>query len=380
MTEHHTEKKNQPSLIFLETTVACDYSCRHCRANSQPFPSDDELTLEEFRNVIDQIGSIWEKKPMLVFTGGNPLMRSEIRSLLSYAHINGFPFAFSPAASNLLDDPFLRFLKINRCSSVSLSLDGISPETHDWLRRKEGSLGITLDLISSIRKAGLNLQINTTVMHRNILELPAIASLVRDSGVSAWEVFFLINTGRGTEVEGITPEEYMQVNFWLSELWRYGLNVRTVEGPVFRVIQQIAEKQPSSVSGRTYQILSEELDSIIDEPGSLKIRKKAQLPANHGGTLFISHNGDVFPSGLFSLRLGNVRGENLQSIMDRNSDLTGTAIREKLRGKCGYCEFRYRCGGSRARALYSAGDAFGPDPLCLYTPKIKGGDMEIAFN
>ena len=380
MKAHPPESKIFPSLIFLETTVACDYSCRHCRADSQPLPSNDEMSLGEFRDIIDQVYEIWGNRPILVITGGNPLLRSDIKSIISYVRLKGFRFAFSPAASNLLDNSFLKFLKLNRCSSVSLSLDGVSPETHDWLRRKDGSLNITFDLIGRIMQEGLNLQINTTVMSRNILELPAIASLIHDSGISAWEVFFLINTGRGINVDGISPEEYMQVNYWLSELWRYGLNIRTVEGPVFRIIGEIAEKQPSAVIGKTYQILSEKTDAILEECGSSKRKLRSGHTYNHGGTIFISHNGNVYPSGLFNLKLGNLRENSLQSILDRNPEYSALSIREKLGGKCGICEFKYRCGGSRARALYSTGDAFGADPLCLYIPGIKRGDIGIALH
>ncbi len=380
MKEHQNEGNITPSLIFLETTVACDYSCRHCRANSQPFPSKDELSLEEFIDIIDQIHGIWGMRPTLVITGGNPIMRPDIRSIISYARKKGFRFAFSPAASELLDDSFLKFLKNNRCSSLSLSLDGVSPETHDWIRRRDGSLALTLDLISRIRDAGLKLQINTAVMKRNLLELPAIASLIRDSGVSAWEVFFLINTGRGTSLEGVSPEEYMQVNYWLSELWRYGINVRTVEGPVFRIIEEIAEIQPSAVFGDTYQILSEKATSILEEYSHVTRRKKNTGIVSHGGTLFIGNNGAIYPSGLFKLRLGNLREESLKSIIERNVEFSSISIREKLRGKCGICQFRYSCGGSRARALYSTGDAFGPDPLCLYIPRSTGSEIEIALH
>lgn len=356
-----------PSLVFIETTRACDYSCRHCRASSTKTRPSDELSLLEIMDLIDQLENLWPYRPEIIFTGGNALLRPDLKDVISYAARKKFPFSLSPSASERLNDEVLSFLKSRGVKSISLSLDGVSDGTHDWIRNREGSFQQTLALFQRVKKHGIALQINTTVMKMNILELPSIASIVKDSGAKAWEIFFLITTGRAEFLSEVSPEDYMGINLWLSGLWEYGLNVRTVESPVFRVIDTINEKIPGGIGGEAYRILQESTISLLDEEAVTRyLPGKERQKKRFGGTLFFSSNGEVYPSGLFNLKLGQIRDEPVEKIVGRSIDFLIPARSGRLKGKCGSCEFSTICGGSRARSLAHFGDPLEEDPLCTY--------------
>lgn len=353
-----------PSLIFLEVTNACEYQCLHCRAESQKTPSPDDLTTQELKNTIDQIITLWGKEAEIIFTGGNPLIREDLKELIEYVAGRGLRFGISPAASDALTPEFLSFLRERGCSMISLSLDGGNPSTHDWLRNRKGSFADTLSLINAVRSFGLNVQINTTVFMRNVHELPTIAKIAVDYGVEAWEIFFLINTGRGSGVENISSEDYMDINHWLRTVRDKGLNVRTVEGPIFRVMNGISKDRPDIVNGATFNDLMNNSESLMDR---IKPNDKEADQGSFGGTLFVSHNGDVFPSGLFKLNIGNLRSNFLAEIVINSMKYLGKNLKNGLKGKCGSCKYKYACGGSRARAMINSGDPMQSDPLCLYS-------------
>lgn len=360
-----------PSIIFIETTKACEYSCRHCRAESQSEASPDQLSLLEVKDILEQIKALSKEPPEVVLTGGDLLLRKDIKEIISYTHELGIPFSISPAASPLLTDRFMDFLIENRVRAVSLSIDGTEDGTHDWLRRIPGSFNLTVDLLLHMKNRGINIQVNTTVMRRNIYELPLIATLVHDMGVSAWELFFLIKTGRGIRLMDVTNEQYMQINNWLTDLVGNGWNVRTVEAPVRRVITQIRKLSPEILEGPVYNRLlrktrypTEINESRIEHDNTRSIRPSHKF----NGTLFIGQNGEVFPSGLLPYSLGNVRHGKLKDIISDHVNILDSHHALVLEGKCGLCEFRSICGGSRARAYAYTGDPFAEDPACLYIP------------
>lgn len=366
-----------PSLVFIETTKACEYSCRHCRAESQSEPLPDELTTAELKDTLDQIRGLSDTPPEVVITGGDFLLRKDIREIIAHASSIGLPFSASPAGSPLLTGDFMEFLRSHGVRSMSLSLDGIDEGTHDWLRRIPGSFDLTLNLIIEAKRMGINAQVNTTVIKRNIMELPNLVSILRDVGITTWEVFFLIKTGRGIKVEDISPDEYMQVNRWLADLRDYGINVRTVEGPVFRVIKKIQEIQPEAVGTDLYQKLRKATIDLIGMPDHVRPSSGAAPPPRHfRGTLFIGYNGDVYPSGLFTAKLGSIRRSSLRDIISQGVDYLDPRNSGKLQGRCGRCEFREMCGGSRARALAYTGNPFAEDPACLYVPGMKMREVE----
>lgn len=363
-----------PSLLFIETTKACDYACRHCRAESQLEPSPDELDAERIIDVIDYVKNEMKPIPEIIFTGGNIVMKRGIEDIIAHTSESGIPFAVSPAGSPLVTGSFLTFLHDHGVSSISLSIDGMN-NTHDWLRKMNGSFDLTSSIARKAIKLGIEVQINTTVFKRNIAELTEIAYAVKELGASAWEVFFLIQMGRGTQIVPVGKSEYMQINSWLADLSGYGLNVRTVESPIFRVIKSVRKLQPELVTGDLYNNLTsgtQELFGTQTGEDGEKRQAEAKPGGKFRGTLFISYNGDVFPNGFTPVRLGNVTSESLANILGRNTELLNSRESGMIEGKCGKCNFTKICGGSRARAFNVTGNPFAEDPNCLYAPTGSG--------
>ncbi|MEM2921593.1 MAG: radical SAM protein, partial [Candidatus Bathyarchaeia archaeon] len=223
-----------PLLVFWESTKACPLACKHCRADAILKPLPGELTTGEGRLLIEQVASFGDPKPLLVITGGDALMRSDLFELIDYTRSCGVPVAVSPSVSSNLSDDILRRFKEASVKSLSISLDGATAATHEDMRQVPGNFNATLDAIARAVKIGLALQVNTVVWKKNIRELPVIAKLIMDLGVRIWEVFFLIVTGRAVRELDITSQQYEDVVQFLFDVSRYGLQVRTVEAPFYR--------------------------------------------------------------------------------------------------------------------------------------------------
>lgn len=361
---------SKPTLIFFETTVACDYRCRHCRASTEADPLPDQLNTEEMKQAIDGIKKFGAPYPMIIFTGGNFLMRDDIREIIKHAHDIGVPFSLSPSGSSLLTPDFLNFAKENNANSISLSIDGGDPKIHDWIRRNPGSFSLTLSVLRDMHTYGIPVQINTTVMKKNVKELPYIAKLVKDIGVKVWEVFFLIKTGRGLYERDLDPQSIEDVNAWLASIEDYGITVRTVESPMIKRIKKQKTEGKKLATGVLYDKLMDTTKELFGEP--VKISK--DLPVNKPkvpfGMMFVAQNGNVFPDGFLPLPRGNVKEENLADIYQKDSVFEELRSKEFLKGKCGYCDYKDICGGSRARAYAAYHDPFAEDPGCIYMPHV----------
>ena len=362
------QKKWTPSLIFLETTRACEYTCLHCRAVSQPEPSPDELTIDELKSTVDEIAALDGEVPEIVLTGGNLLLKPGIRELISHISEKKLKFSLSPAASILVDQEFINFAKEAGLNSISLSLDFPTNEGAGNLRDPKHSIELVRNISRMAINAGIKVQINTTVYDGNVNQLPSILKIIKDMGVSTWEVFFLIRTGRAVGLSDLSPSEYMQVNSWLSDLINYGMNVRTVEGPVFRVVKAMRSISPEILNGPLYDHLSTETARLLGLKKTVRAAIISPQPAlnRFRGTLFIGSVGNVYPSGLLTYLAGNVRTTKLKDIISEHVDLFDARHSETISGKCGDCGFLQLCGGSRARAYTYRGDPFASDPACLF--------------
>jgi AdoMet-dependent heme synthase len=354
-----------PFTIAWEITRACALACLHCRASAQTRRDPMELTTDESLGLIDQIAEMGN--PVLVITGGDPLMRRDVFQLIRYATDRGLRVSFSPSATALLTRDNLQKARDAGAMRLHLSLDGSTPEIHDATRQVRGSYDRTMRGIEAGREVGLSRQIGTTVTRRNLADLPAIADLIADFGALMWSVFFLVPTGRGREEDMITPEQHEEVFHWLHELSRSApFDVRTAAAQHFRRVvversraelgESGAERLALRGAGYSYQ------DGI----------NRPQRGVNDGrGFAFISHRGDVCPSGFLQIPAGNVRETPLAEVY-RNSPLF-KALRDPslLKGRCGRCEYRSVCGGSRARAYALTGDYLAEDPSCVYEPSVS---------
>jgi radical SAM protein with 4Fe4S-binding SPASM domain len=334
-----------PLRVYWELTRACDLACRHCRAEAVKLRHPEELNATESLHLLEDLAAFGDPKPHVVLTGGDPLKRPDLWSLIVAAQAFGLGVSVAPSATPLLRTEEIRRLKAAGVDAISLSLDGATPERHDALRGIGGTFRRTLEAAAAARAARLPFQINTLVAEETLDDLPAIYLLARALDAARWSLFFLVSVGRGTVLEQITPAEAEAVMRWLAELAGQGSGpvVTTTEAPHFRRV--MLQRHHPGARGHGAGI------------------------RDGNGIMFISHTGDVHPSGFLPLSAGNVRTDDVVSIY-RDSRLFRTLRRPDLfAGRCGRCEFHSHCGGSRARAYAASGDPFGEDPLCPYEPQ-----------
>jgi len=370
-----------PFVVIWESTRACDLSCVHCRAAAQPRRSQFELTTEEGFKLIDDIALL--KPKVFVITGGDPLKREDTYDFIAYAKKLGLEPSVTPSATPLLTDGAIALMKRRGVARLAISLDASRADLHDEFRRVPGSFDLTIRAIRAAAREGIPVQVNTTVTRRTIDDLPQMVHLLRDLGIVTWSVFFLVPTGRGKQADLVTPEAVEQLfGFLYDTSKRVPFAIRTTEAMHYRryMLQRMAAEKNESIEN-----LLDPATGLIDastlflQNGARKMPlgvqaqtgaiSRAPRGVNEGkGFVFISHLGDVFPSGFLPLKAGNVKHQSLGEIY-RSSDLfTGLRNSSNLKGKCGVCEFRDLCGGSRARAWAMTGDVYAADPLCTYMP------------
>ena len=355
-----------PLLVFWESTKACPLACRHCRAEAIRNPLPGELSLDEGKQLIRQVGEFGKPKPTLIITWGDPLTRRDLFELVEYAKYESIPVGVAPAVSHILTVEKLRTLRSLGVKAISISLDGATAEVHEGMRQVDGNFDETLRAISYAVDEDFMVQVNTVVWRRNIEQLPYIAALLKRMGVKIWEVFFLIVTGRAVAELDINPSEYEEVLQFLTEVSRYGIQVRTVEAPFFRRVK-LERYNGAKFTGHLYKTLVKELRILLGEP--YKDFDPHFIPTRDGlGIIFIAYDGTVYPSGFMPYPLGNIRRKSLVEIY-RTHPLLIKMRQADFKGRCGECEYRKVCGGSRARAFSRYGDPLETDPACTYLPK-----------
>jgi len=360
-----------PILLFWETTKACGLACKHCRAEAIAQAMPGQLSTSEGKRLIDDLKAFTPRFPVIVFTGGDPFMRSDLFELAAHARSYGMPIGFAPSVTPLLTREAAVRMREADAKTVSISLDGALPGTHEGIRGVDGHFADTEAAVRMLVAEGHTVQINTTVMRRNVEELADVAALLAAWGAHIWEVFFLIRVGRGSELEELTPQENEDVAHFLYEASRYGFIVRTVEGPFFRRVVAQRREQPDVDPveafglGPLYRRLTARLRELLGEPGSSRAQSVGTRDGK--GILFVSHDGDVYPAGFLPYRLGNVRTGDIVDLY-RSHPLLRSIRATEFGGRCGVCEFADTCGGSRARAFAALGDPLGEDPACAFQP------------
>ncbi|HEY8797908.1 MAG TPA: TIGR04053 family radical SAM/SPASM domain-containing protein [Candidatus Dormibacteraeota bacterium] len=365
----------RPMLVFWEVTRSCLLSCRHCRASAIATALPGELSASEGRELARQVAAFGRPYPILVMTGGDCLMRPDIHELAAYAVGLGIPVALSPSVTPLLTPEAAVRIKATGVRAVSISLDGAQARTHDTVRGVPGHFAKTVDALLMLKGSGLKVQVNTTVMRDNVEELADVAALMESIGVDMWEVFFLVSVGRGEDVEPITPREHEEVCHFLFDASRYGFVVRTVEAPFFRRVVRWRRGLDDDVEvanafglGSLYGRLEARLRVLLG-PGVARPAAQSASTRDGKGIVFVAHDGDVHPAGFLPVTLGNVRERPLADIY-RDSDLLNRIRGAQFSGRCGICEFKDLCGGSRSRAFATFGDALAEDPACNYVPAL----------
>ncbi len=349
----------RPFIAIWEVTQACDLACVHCRASAQPDRHPMELSTDEGKRLIDQIAGL--KVPVFVLTGGDPIKRPDLFELIGHARSVGVRVSLTPSATPLLTKDIVVRLKDAGLARLAVSMDGASAETHDAFRGMSGSFARTLDAIRWANEIGLPVQINTTFSRRNITEIDEIVALMETLKITLWSVFFLVPTGRGKLNDLLSADEFESVFAKVYSLSRTAsFDIKTTEAQHYRrfVLQQrVAERKSGVDTGKVHERTG---DSIGRAPRGLNDGK---------GFIFISHKGEVFPSGFLPLCAGNIRDQELGAIYRDSPLFRDLRDTSKLEGKCGSCEFKEICGGSRARAHAVTGNPHAEEPCCSYVPK-----------
>ncbi len=315
--------------------------------------------------MLDTLTGFGRPYPVLVLTGGDVLMRDDVALLTGRARALGIPVAIAPSVTPRLTPALLAELRRLGVRVASLSLDGVSARSHDGLRGVPGHFGQTLAAIDLLRGHGFTVQVNTVVTRDNVEELPEVAAILQERGATIWEVFFLVRTGRGADLAELSAEENEDVCHFLYDASGYGFIVRTVEAPFFRRVAAWRKEGRPAPTGPLYDRLARRLRALLGEPGPAKAQTKGTRDGK--GIVFVAHDGDVYPAGFLPLPLGNVRRQSLVDLY-RQSPLLRAIRAARFHGRCGACEYRDLCGGSRARAYAACGDPLGEDPACAYLP------------
>ena len=377
----------RPFVLVWELTQACELACKHCRADARPERHPDELTTAEGKALLDDAATFADGQ-LVVLSGGDPLARPDAVELVEHGVETGLRMTMTPSGTASLTADRVRALADAGLRRMALSVDGGSPATHDEFRGEPGSFRSTMAAARRAREAGLPLQINTTVCAETVDELPAIREIVEDFGAVLWSVFFLVPVGRGLLLDPIQPARAESVMEWLLDVQSTAsFGIKTTEAPHYRrvAVQRRREADSRGTADRASagekpgarEAGSPKSDGAEPRPGA-EVGRRTGITAGNGFA-FVSHVGEVYPSGFLPESAGNVRERSVVELYRDSALFRALRDPDNLRGKCGACPFRRVCGGSRSRAYATTGDPLESDPLCPYVPEGYDGPMPAAW-
>jgi AdoMet-dependent heme synthase len=351
---HHSLRNYalNPLIVYWEMTQACALACRHCRAEAMPCAHPQELTHAESKDLLRQIASFGDPLPHLILTGGDPLQRADLYKLIEEATSLGLDVSITPSATNRLTEQTIGRSKEHGIRSLGLSLDGSNATRHESVRGVAGCFESTIRAAQIAAGLGLPIQINTLVCQETADDLLAIYERLKTLNIMRWSLFFLIATGRGKTLLELAPAAADVLMNWIYEISQSApFAIKTTEAPSYRRIALNRMRQESSPNEYQRRSLYQ----------GLGIR-------DGNGIVFVSNTGDVYPSGFLPLAAGNVRNHPLRDLYRNAALFRSLRVPAQFNGKCGYCEYREVCGGSRARAFAHSGNALDSDPVCSFEP------------
>jgi heme b synthase len=351
-------------IVAWEVTRRCNLACLHCRASSLRGPYQGELTTEECLRLLDDIASF--SRPLIILTGGEPLLREDIYDIARYGSQKGMPMALATNGTLLTEDMVerMRHAGIRR---VSVSIDGQDRESHDAFRGVAGAFDEALRGVDILRENGMEFQLNTTVTRQNIAQLEAMLDLSVRLGAAAHHIFLLVPTGRGKELseQSLSPEDYEKTLAWFYEKsLTTPLQLKATCAPhYFRVARQKEREKGKEATPSSVQPVPPPPDG---HPAGLHTATRGCM----GGSsfCFISHTGQVQPCGYLEIDCGQIREKSFGEIWNHSSVFADLRDLHRYKGKCRRCPYLRSCGGCRARAFALTGDYLTQEPLCSYEP------------
>jgi len=363
---HDIDFAKSPFIVIWEITRACDLACSHCRAEAIDWRDPRELSTQEGLDLISDVSSMGAQ--IMVLTGGDPVKREDIFDLIRHGSELGLRMATIPAATKMLTPELVTELKAAGLSQMALSLDGHNAEVHDTFRGVPGAFDITMKGAEYARDAGMPFQINTTFSKYNFDYFDEIAELVKSLGVVFWEVFFLVPMGRGKLLKQMSAREYEKL---FEKLYKFSKDVdfivKITEAQHYR--RYVVEQERNNGSSRksTSEVkLPDRMTRDFGPGGSIGHAPKGVNAGN--GYVFISHTGEIYPSGFLPLKTGDMRSDSLAEVYADHEVFKLLRDTDRLLGKCGICEYKTICAGSRSRAYAMSGDLMAPEPFCVYQP------------
>ena len=340
----------RPAVVIWEPTRACDLACLHCRATAQPKRSNFELSTYEGYKLIDEIAVL--APPVFILTGGDPLKRSDIFEFINYASRRGLRTTLTPSATPLLTRDAIVRMAESGLARISLTLDASTAAAHDAHRGIPGAWQLTVDAVRWATEMRLPVEITTTITKENATEIEPMAKLLASLGIATWSLFFSVPPTPGKPATMITAWEAEEIFGKMYAISKWApFEVDAPEAGHYRrfVLQQLMTERNAG------------LDELLAQ--------------GHGGInearafIFISYTGEVYPSGFLPLPAGNIRHRRLAEIYSSSPLFVSLRDSALLKGKCGVCEYREVCGGSRSRAYAVSRDPLAEEPLCVYLPE-----------
>jgi len=358
---------NELRIVFWELTARCNLKCIHCRAEATPIGSKEELSSSEAFEFIDNLSSL--ATPLLILTGGEPLYRQDIYDIAAYAAKKGLPVALATNGT-LVDRSTAAKIQSSGIRRVGISLDGARAATHDNFRGVEGSFARAIAGFQNLKELGVSVQFNTTIARHNQSEVEQLLDMVRGLKAAALHLFMLVPVGCGVKIAGdqmLSPGEYERVLSWL---YRSAQRFRDIELKAtcaphyFRILKQHSPKK--GIPGST------------PKTGRMSALTKGCLAGS--AVCFVSRIGEVQPCGYLPTVVGNIREQSIGDIWEDSSIFKELRDPNRLKGKCGRCEYKLICGGCRARAYFQTGDYLEEEPFCSYQPRVKGNPPKAEKN
>ncbi len=363
-----------PFIAIWETTQACDLACQHCRANAQPLRDAGELTTAEATALMDRLR---EFGPIVfVFSGGDCFKRPDIVELVEYGAKLGLRMGITPATTSLATKELLQQLKDVGLTRLAISLDGSNAAIHDEFRQVKGSFEHGLRILREAQEVGLTTQVNTVIRKANIADMAPMTELMTTLGVVFWEVFFLVPMGRAKADDVASPEEFEAVFHQLYDLSKVApFDIKATAAPQYsRVVMQRKRDEVRQGSDEDVREVMTRGMHYSQSDGIGRARN-----VNDGdGFVFISHTGDIMPSGFLPVKAGNIRDTDIIEIYRNAPVFRELRDRSLLKGKCGVCGYKASCGGSRARAYAVTGDYLAAEPFCAHEPQREPARAHVS--